>query len=58
MAEASRIQTTDRDAVVMFPMKWRLGYHLAAALAGALRNIEILAPDLFTLFFEGWAVAR
>jgi AcrR family transcriptional regulator len=31
---------------------------LAAALAGALRNIEIVAPDLFTLFFEGWAVSR
>ncbi len=34
LAEATRIQTTERDAVLGFPMRWRLGYHLAATTAG------------------------
>ncbi len=36
VAAASTIQTTQRDAVVRFPMKWRLGYHLAATARGEL----------------------
>jgi CubicO group peptidase (beta-lactamase class C family) len=36
VAEATRIQATGRDAVVMFPMRWRLGYHLAGTTAGIL----------------------
>lgn len=36
MAEATRIQTTQRDAVVGFPMRWRLGYHLAGTTAGVV----------------------
>lgn len=36
MAEVTRIQTRQRDAVVLFPMRWRLGYHLAATTAGIL----------------------
>ena len=35
-AEATRVQTRDRDAVVMFTMNWRLGYHMAATTAGVL----------------------
>ncbi len=34
LAAATRIQTTDRDVVIGFPMRWRLGYHLAATTAG------------------------
>ena len=32
---ATVVQSTQRDVVVMFPMRWRLGYHLAATTAGA-----------------------
>jgi CubicO group peptidase (beta-lactamase class C family) len=35
-AEATRIQAAERDAVVLFNMRWRLGYHLAATTAGVL----------------------
>jgi CubicO group peptidase (beta-lactamase class C family) len=35
MERATVVQSTQRDAVVMFPMRWRLGYHLAATTAGA-----------------------
>jgi CubicO group peptidase (beta-lactamase class C family) len=38
MREATTIQTTQRDVVIGFPMKWRLGYHLAATTAGVLPN--------------------
>ncbi|MBN1201588.1 MAG: TetR/AcrR family transcriptional regulator [Anaerolineae bacterium] len=31
---------------------------LASGLTGALRNIELVAPDLFPLFFESWSVSR
>ena len=34
LAAATRVQTTQRDVVVGFPMRWRLGYHLAATTAG------------------------
>jgi CubicO group peptidase (beta-lactamase class C family) len=34
LREATRVQTTARDAVVMLPMYWRLGYHSAATTAG------------------------
>jgi CubicO group peptidase (beta-lactamase class C family) len=45
LAEATRVQTTGdgrtgqavgRDAVVLYNMRWRLGYHLAATTAGIL----------------------
>lgn len=36
--EATAIQTSGRDAVIGFPMRWRLGYHLAATTAGVLPN--------------------
>jgi CubicO group peptidase (beta-lactamase class C family) len=36
LTEATRVQTTARDSVVLFPMRWRLGYHLAATTAGVL----------------------
>ena len=35
-AQATRIQTFERDSVVGFDMRWRLGYHLAATTAGVL----------------------
>jgi CubicO group peptidase (beta-lactamase class C family) len=38
MREATTIQTTGRDAVIGFPMRWRLGYHLAATTGGVLPN--------------------
>lgn len=38
VAAASTVQTTVRDAVVRFPMKWRLGYHLAATIRGEIRS--------------------
>lgn len=38
MREATRVQTTGRDVVIGFPMRWRLGYHLAATTAGILPN--------------------
>jgi len=34
--EATTVQTRQRDAVVLFTMRWRLGYHLAATTAGIL----------------------
>ena len=34
MREATTIQVHSRDVVLGFPMKWRLGYHLAATTAG------------------------
>ena len=36
MAQVTAIQTEGRDAVVQFPMRWRLGYHLAGTTAGIL----------------------
>ncbi len=33
---ATTQQTTQRDSVVFFPMRWRLGYHMAATLKGVL----------------------
>ena len=36
MREATAVQTSGRDAVIGFPMRWRLGYHLAATTAGIL----------------------
>jgi CubicO group peptidase (beta-lactamase class C family) len=38
MREATTIQTSGRDVVIGFPMRWRLGYHLAATTAGVLPN--------------------
>jgi CubicO group peptidase (beta-lactamase class C family) len=38
MSEATRVQTEGRDAVIGFPMRWRLGYHLAATTSGVLPN--------------------
>jgi CubicO group peptidase (beta-lactamase class C family) len=38
MREATTIQTSARDVVIGFPMRWRLGYHLAATTAGVLPN--------------------
>lgn len=35
-AQATRIQAFERDSVVGFDMRWRLGYHLAATTAGVL----------------------
>ncbi len=36
LSRATEIQTTERDAVVKFPMRWRLGYHMAATTRGIL----------------------
>lgn len=36
--QATEIQNTRVDGVVPFPMRWRLGYHLAATTRGILRN--------------------
>jgi CubicO group peptidase (beta-lactamase class C family) len=36
LAEATRVQTSAKDRVVLFRMQWRLGYHLAATTAGVL----------------------
>ena len=36
LARATEVQTTARDAVVGFPLQWRLGYHLAATTRGVL----------------------
>jgi CubicO group peptidase (beta-lactamase class C family) len=33
---ATEQQTTQRDALVFFPMRWRLGYHMAATMHGVL----------------------
>ena len=35
-AEATEIQTRERDSVIGFNMRWRLGYHMAATTAGVL----------------------
>ncbi len=36
--QATEIQNTRVDGVVPFPMRWRLGYHLAATTRGILKN--------------------
>jgi CubicO group peptidase (beta-lactamase class C family) len=38
LRRATEIQSTGLDLVVGFPMRWRLGYHLAATTRGALPN--------------------
>jgi CubicO group peptidase (beta-lactamase class C family) len=35
-ARATEIQTHERDSVIGFNMRWRLGYHMAATTAGVL----------------------
>lgn len=36
LRQATEVQTTSRDVVVGFPMRWRLGYHGAATIRGML----------------------
>ncbi len=36
LARATRVRTTARDVVIHFPMRWRLGYHMAATGRGVL----------------------
>lgn len=36
--QATEVQNTRVDGVVPFPMRWRLGYHLAATTRGILKN--------------------
>ena len=38
LRRATEIQTTGPDIVVGFPMRWRLGYHLAATARGIIPN--------------------
>ena len=38
LRRATEIQTTSRDIVVGFPMRWRLGYHVAATTRGIIPN--------------------
>jgi CubicO group peptidase (beta-lactamase class C family) len=38
LRRATEIQTTRPDIVVGFPMRWRLGYHLAATTRGIIPN--------------------
>jgi CubicO group peptidase (beta-lactamase class C family) len=38
LRRATEIQTTGLDMVVGFPMRWRLGYHLAATTRGVIPN--------------------
>jgi len=38
LRRATEIQTTGRDIVVGFPMRWRLGYHVAATSRGIIPN--------------------
>ena len=38
LQRATEVQTTARDVVVGFPMRWRLGYHVAATTRGVLPN--------------------
>jgi len=38
LRRATEIQSTGLDLVVGFPMRWRLGYHLAATTRGVLPN--------------------
>ena len=37
-ARATEIESQERDVVIGFNMRWRLGYHLAATTAGVLPN--------------------
>jgi CubicO group peptidase (beta-lactamase class C family) len=37
-ARATAVRTTARDAVIGFPMRWRLGYHLVATTGGVHPN--------------------
>ncbi len=34
MQRATAVRTTARDAIIGFPMRWRLGYHMAATIRG------------------------
>jgi CubicO group peptidase (beta-lactamase class C family) len=36
LRRATEVQTTAHDVVVGFPMRWRLGYHVAATTRGVL----------------------
>ena len=38
LRQATEIQTTRRDIVLGFPMRWRLGYHMAATTHGVIPN--------------------
>lgn len=38
LRRATEVQTDTRDVVVGFPMRWRLGYHMAATTRGVLPN--------------------
>ena len=38
LRRATEIHTTGPDIVVGFPMRWRLGYHLAATSRGIIPN--------------------
>ena len=38
LRRATEVQTTRRDIVVGFPMRWRLGYHVAATTRGVIPN--------------------
>jgi len=38
LRQATQVQSTQRDIVVGFPMRWRLGYHVAATTRGVIPN--------------------
>ena len=38
LRRATAVRTTARDAVIGFPMRWRLGYHMAATVRGVRPN--------------------
>jgi CubicO group peptidase (beta-lactamase class C family) len=38
LRQATEVQSTGRDIVVGFPMRWRLGYHVAATTRGVIPN--------------------
>jgi CubicO group peptidase (beta-lactamase class C family) len=38
LRRATAVRTTARDAIIGFPMRWRLGYHMAATNRGVLAN--------------------
>lgn len=38
LREATVVQSTSRDKVVIFPMRWRLGYHVVGTSRGILPN--------------------
>ena len=38
LRRATAVRTTKRDAIIGFPMRWRLGYHMAATNRGVLAN--------------------